>query len=145
MSLWGSMYNPDVLLVFFRKWTRTHAWSINACLVSWLSVVWSVYVLFANWLSPWNRHFHGTHSCLSPVEIPYLQPLHAFGILIVSTPSCLQISSSKNPLALRILKSCLWFGMDIFWNRLFSVHKYSRTPVLVTRTLKGNEKQFKLA
>ena len=30
--------------------------------------------------------FQGIHSCLSPVEIPDLEPLHAFGIPIVSIP-----------------------------------------------------------
>ena len=37
-------------------------------------------------------------------------------------PSCLQISSSKNPLALGISKSHLCYDMDIFWNFPLDTH-----------------------
>ena len=36
---------------------------------------------------------------------------------IASIPPCRRISNTKTPLplALGISKSCLWYGMDIFW------------------------------
>ena len=46
-------------------------------------------------------------------------PLHAFGIIpIVSIPHAFGFPVQRTPL--RIPKSCLWYGMDIFWNHPFS-------------------------
>ena len=60
---------PYILLVFFCKWTQTHAWLIDPCHIL---LPPSVHALFGNWWCPWNKGFQEIHSCLSPVEIPDL-------------------------------------------------------------------------
>ena len=81
---------------------------VNRCciLLPPLSAASSVCALFATWLSPSNKLFQGIHICLSPVEIPYLQSLHVFGIPV----------QRPHPLALEFRKSVcgmLWIFSGI--------------------------------
>ena len=46
---------------------------------------------------PLNICFQGIHSCLSPVEIRDLEPLHAFGIPIVSMPHAFRFPVQRIP------------------------------------------------
>ena len=65
--------------------------------------------------------FQGIHSCLSPVEIPDLEPLHAFGIQIVSIPHAFRFPVQEFPLALGIPKSHPWYHIGIFLELLNSI------------------------
>ena len=109
-AAWCTTY---VLSVFFCKWTRTHVWSIDACLVSCFcsSQQCCQFILFL------RTDFKSLSvSCVNPRS----KTPHAFGIPIVSIPPMPSDFQFKEPsLALGIPKSRPWYGMDILWNRPF--------------------------
>ena len=57
----------------------------------------------------------GIHSCLFPVEIPDLNPSHAFK-LPISVSHTFGFPVQRTLLALRIPRGHPWYGVDIFWN-----------------------------
>ena len=107
----GAQHSTFFLLVFFYKWERKHAWLIDACL---LSIIAST--CFICELIKLIKRFQGIHSCLSPVEIPDLNPPNAFKLPGVSVPHTFGCPIQRTLLALRIPRGHPWYGMGIFWN-----------------------------
>ena len=72
-----------------------------------------VHALFVNLLS----HYQGIHSCLSPVEIPDLNPPHTFELpVFISVPHTFRFPVQRTLLALRIPRGHLWYVQYGFWN-----------------------------
>ena len=107
----GAQHSTFLLLVFFYKWERKNAWLIDACLLS--SVASTCFICE---LIKLIKLFQGIHSCLSPVEIPDLNPPHAFKLPVVSVPHTFGCPVQRTLLALRIPRGHPWYGMGIFWN-----------------------------
>ena len=108
----GAQHSTFFLLVFFYKWERKHAWLIDACL---LSIIAST--CFICELIKLIKRFQGIHSCLSPVEIPDLNPPHAFKLSVISVPHTFGFPVQRTLLALRIpmRPSVVRYGYFLEW------------------------------
>ena len=88
-----------ILSVFFGKWT--HARWMNACLVSCSCACQHLHQFLLYFRTDYNKSPLNRNSCLSSclsaVEIPDLEPLHAFGIPIVSIPRAIGFPVQRIP------------------------------------------------
>ena len=105
----GAQHSTFFLLVFFYKWEQKHAWLIDACL---LSIIAST--CFICELIKLIKRFQGIHSCLSPVEIPDLNPPQAFKLPVISVHHTFGCLIQRTLLALRIPRGHPWYGMWVF-------------------------------